>query len=109
MPLTAAEELTRSCARWFAFGLLVAIQVSAFSWAGCAADRRQSPAQPRTTCEELLASEQEHPSAIRLPPAEYDFCRNQQRAQILNGLIRDGGISDAVAFMPSRQSLPVTQ
>jgi hypothetical protein len=75
-------------------GMLRASAVLLSVLISCATREKAPPRRPRTRCEELLASRREHPSAIRLPPAEYDFCRNQVAAELLTQIDRDGAALD---------------
>ena len=45
--------------------------------AGCATQTKQPAREPATNCQTLMENHQRHPSALRLPPAEYNFCRQQ--------------------------------
>jgi hypothetical protein len=73
----------RLCIVWMILGLVA-----------CSGAQKKTPQPARSYCFELLDSQDKHPSAIRLPPAEYDFCKNQVLAEVLSPLQRDAGDAD---------------
>jgi hypothetical protein len=56
-------------------GRCVLLLLTATASVGCATQTKEPPQEPRTNCEVLMEQHGRHPSALRLPPAEYDFCR----------------------------------
>jgi hypothetical protein len=57
----------------------------------CSRAQKEKSQGTDSYCLDLLMSRDKHPSAIRLPPAEYDFCKNQVLSEAMRRVRHDAG------------------